>query len=616
MAITFHGLQAVPTDNGVNSDAGGTITIDKDVTPISSMQAGDLIIVLINQRVTGQTFSNSVNGGQTWSFFTQHSSGSQSQRIAWAQFNGTWTADPVFSTTSTGGNALTAIALVYRPTNTGAVWSVDNAQQTANTTPTTPFDVTISGQTPTASASVVTTAYWFNTSAAGMTFALQTAGWNNPGSIAQFRNTQGSDTSVSVAYKIQTSAAATGSVANRQLTSTGTTTYHGIFTFKETLSSPPAFSVSPTVTSETSNAYTLGYTPDSASTFYVAAVPAGAATPSAAQIKAGTGGGIVASANEAVSGADTTVISLASVSPLFPKYKLCALLSSGSGDSSIVALDNQFLDPPAGKQFKVFDVPLSATAVESLVSVSPAIVDGDIWVVDSVTTPGGYATVLTVDGDFDVDVDGDTARQEVVHDVYDNSLAAYYGSASIYIGNHAPTVVSDPAELAVYEFAVDTPIDPPDLTTLVEDDEFDPITVTALTSLPGTLAVSNGDLVGQSADEGVFHTTLQFEDIAGDSVSGSITMLIGDIPVPDVTGASEGAGLSTIASSYLVGQVVNRVTDSSEAGTILAQTPEFGESVAPHSTVSLTVSAGSGSVSVSRTSVRLHSQSQRRRRRL
>lgn len=377
---------------------------------------------------------------------------------------------------------------------------------------------------------------------------------------------------------------------------------------------PPAFTVSPTVTANTSNSYTLGYTANAASTFYVAAVPAGASAPSAAQIKAGTGGGIVAAANEAVTGADTTVISLASVSPLFPKYKLCALLNNAGGDSSIVSLDNEFLDPPAGKQFQVFDVPLSGTAVESLVNASPAIADGDIWVVDTVTSPGGYAITLTDDGDFDVDVEGDTARQDFDHDVYDDSLRAYYGSATIYIGNHVPFIIGDPTEVAIYAFDLNSAIDPIDLTVHADDDDGDVLAVDNIDALPGSLAITDGVLEGTSGVvQDIFHVNHSWTDVAGDSAEAIITYIVGDVVVPNVVGLTEAGGLTAIADAYLLGQVTSRVDDSSDPGTILAQDPAADEEVPPNTQIALTVSDGPGEFTPVK--FKIVTQNQRRRRR-
>jgi hypothetical protein len=124
---------------------------------------------------------------------------------------------------------------VFRPTNASASWSVDQANSSVNQgTPSgPPYDVTVAGQTPTTGASVVTIA----AVACGddNTWALQTGGWSNPGGNTQIRNSTGM--SSSLAYLIQASAAATGSVVNRQTANGPDATASNIMTFKETLAS-------------------------------------------------------------------------------------------------------------------------------------------------------------------------------------------------------------------------------------------------------------------------------------------------------------------------------------------------------------------------------------------
>ncbi len=588
MAITFVGNIAVPTDGNANADTTGLITIDKDAGAFSLATTGDLLLVHLNQRVNDPTFTVNTSGGQTWTSITAlNASASQHGQLWYARFNGTWSADPVFATNSTGGNALSAIGMVFRPTNSTNTWDIDVAQSAGSATPSTPFDVTITGQTAVAS-STLTIATWFNTGVTASNWALQTGGWLNPNSEPQWKNTTGTDIGVSIAYKINTSAGATGNVTNRQSVATGLTTITGIITFKE-VATAPTFTVSPTVSSQTSTTYTLSYTSSTGATFYTAAVPAGATAPSAAQIKAGSGGGIVNAANEAVTGADTTNLTITGT--IFPKYKICSLLSNAGGDTSIVELDNEFLDPPAGKQFQVFDVPLSGTAVESLVSASPAIVDGDIWVVDTVTTPGGYSIVLTDDGDIDINVSGDSTRQVFTHDVYDNSLAAYYGSGQVYIGNIPPAIIGNPSEIAIYAFPTSVAITPVDLTLLGDDAEDDALTVTAIDALPTGLSIVSGSLQGTPTVGGIYHVTLQWTDIAGDAVTGDITIIVGNISVPNVVGSDDIAAQNTLLDAYLAVTIVPDYSSGAATGTVISQSPVGGTSVAPFTTVTITVSA-------------------------
>lgn len=238
MAITFRGVTATPADNAALSDASGLITVDKDAGVLASTVAGDLIALLLIQRDGNPTLANSVSGGQSWSTFTMYSPGSSSSgQVFWSRFNGVWDADPVFSTTGIGGNAISAIPIVFIPTHPLNAWAVDVTQSNGFATPTTPFDVTVTGHTVLTAPSV-SVAFWFNTNSTGGQWALQTAGWSNPNSETQWRNTQGTDLSVSAAYKINTVTGATGNVSNRQVTATGITTYWGIITWKEVTVQP------------------------------------------------------------------------------------------------------------------------------------------------------------------------------------------------------------------------------------------------------------------------------------------------------------------------------------------------------------------------------------------
>jgi len=222
--ITFFDSSSTPTDNGANGDAA-----DLTLTPPASMVAGDFVYVHVTHRSNGATLTNVVTGGQSWTAETNRSNGTSSvERGFWCRFNGTWAADPTFHTNVSQGSAFTAIMLVFRPTGGGNTWAVDVAEQFVTfATPGSPFDVTRAGQTA-LTASTVTIAS-FHASSDANTWSLQTGTWTAP--YAQIRNTTGAGTSTQLAYLIQTSAAATGSVVSRQNAALAGATM--IQTFKE-----------------------------------------------------------------------------------------------------------------------------------------------------------------------------------------------------------------------------------------------------------------------------------------------------------------------------------------------------------------------------------------------
>lgn len=374
----------------------------------------------------------------------------------------------------------------------------------------------------------------------------------------------------------------------------------------------PQFDIAPSVQSQTASAYTLEATPNQSATWYTAVVPAGTAVPSKAQIKAGTGGGIIAAANKAVTGADTLTVG---GSLTFPLHDIHSLLSNVGGDGNIASLFAEYLDPPTGKQFMVFDVPLSATAVESLVNASPAIADGDVWVIDLVTDPGDYAVFVSDDGELDVNVMGDTGRQIIVHNVYDLSLQQYYGQGNIVINNQSPIVISNPAEIQVFKLAKNTAMTPYDLRVHFSDPEDDTLTVTAVDSLAAYgLQITTSQLNGTTVNSDVIATglTVRCTDQYGASVDADMTLVIGNVTVPDVVGLNSSVAVDTLTAGYLQGLVIASIPSTEPAGEVLIQSPPASSSVAPDTIVNLTIS--NGAFPSAPVNLRINATNRRRRR--
>lgn len=221
MAITYHNSASNPADNGTNT------TTPIVVTPPASMAAGDLVFFLAYTKIVTATFAISQASGQTWNTID---AGPDGVGIFWCRFNGTWGSDPSIAVTG-GAQAWSAVMHVFRPTTGTNVWAVDQALvETDHGTPSSPFTVTITGQTTT-QANTVTIATW--ASIDDNTWgSLSGAGWVTTGS-AQYRNTSGNDISLTFAHKIQTSAGATGNVSKNQATLGGDQTVSKIITFYE-----------------------------------------------------------------------------------------------------------------------------------------------------------------------------------------------------------------------------------------------------------------------------------------------------------------------------------------------------------------------------------------------
>lgn len=228
MAITFRGATCNPADNGTLDDSGDPTA----VTPVASMAAGDLCYLVAVTRSASASLSISNAGGQSWNALTLRQAGSTSQRTFWCRFNGIWSANP--SVTDGGaGVQFQLFMAVWIPTSSSNTWAVDVAEAYQGfAAPSSPYDVTATGQTAVASSTVTAAAF---TSFDNNGWTIQTAGWSNAGS-AQYRNVDAvnfRDMSISVAYKIQTSSGATGNITNRQTSAGPDTGKWTIVTFKE-----------------------------------------------------------------------------------------------------------------------------------------------------------------------------------------------------------------------------------------------------------------------------------------------------------------------------------------------------------------------------------------------
>lgn len=229
---TFFAVTTSPSDNGALDD-----TVAREIAPPSGMQVGDLVIVTVGDRSGTEVMSVDTTGGQSWTTESPQDDGSPAMGVFWCRFNGTWTTNPKFIATGKFGSAFILVMTVYRPSVSSNTWSTDVAQtegNTANPLPS-PYDATVPSRT--VSANSVTQVVWGV--GAARVFALQTAGWSNPGGLTQIRNTTGSDATLSIAYRIMSTAGATGAVTNRQTTS-GIVAQWLIQTWKEVAAAGPA----------------------------------------------------------------------------------------------------------------------------------------------------------------------------------------------------------------------------------------------------------------------------------------------------------------------------------------------------------------------------------------
>ncbi|MGB7575203.1 MAG: hypothetical protein WBN53_15230 [Thermodesulfobacteriota bacterium] len=228
MSITYFGSASTPADGGTNT------TNPTVVTPPGGMLAGDLVLMIAENRNSTATLAISNTGGQSWTSETQQNQTNCRIRLFWCRFNGTWTANPSVSFGNT--NPHIVVMHVFRPSNTSSVWQVDVAQVSGNfAAPGAPNrTVTIPGITTITDGALVFAAW---ATADDNTWGSLTAGWSTPGS-AQYRNTSGSDQSQTHAYKVMATAGASGDVSKNQATLGGDAGAYLIIAFKAVIVCP------------------------------------------------------------------------------------------------------------------------------------------------------------------------------------------------------------------------------------------------------------------------------------------------------------------------------------------------------------------------------------------
>lgn len=124
----YFGSVSIPVDGSSATNATTTITL----TPYrkSFMKNGDLVVVFCQSRAS-TTWSVGVTGGQTWTSETAFAATTNvNGRVFWCTFNGTWSADPRFDSTS--GTCTSAVMHVFRPGVTGSTWDKDIVQSALN----------------------------------------------------------------------------------------------------------------------------------------------------------------------------------------------------------------------------------------------------------------------------------------------------------------------------------------------------------------------------------------------------------------------------------------------------------------------------------------------------
>lgn len=248
----------------------------------------------------------------------------------------------------------------------------------------------------------------------------------------------------------------------------------------------------------------------------------------------------------------------------------------------------------ATQQYQVLG---TVSGTSPLAGASPSVASGDIWVMPLVSSPDGYTITPIATGDFTIDAGADESRQSFAHDVYDVSLAAFYGAGTVYVNNTPPALLSGqasgPFNSQVYKRNQDQGTI--SLAPLFTDVEGDSLTFSqpAGTFPTGWSLASNGDITNAPTTYGTYSFTLRVTDITGEYTDFANTVVIGE-EAPDVHGDAQAAAIAEIEgiASFTVLQPVTFAVDAATPGTVVSQAPAAGEYVAEDTVFTLTISLG------------------------
>lgn len=230
MAITFFGYGMNPTTDPWTLSIWTTDPLP--ITPPSSMQAGDLVYMVWYVRWVWWTINVSATWWQTRESLTYSSEWTTNAKRAFrCIFNGTWSANPSMIYW-TAWICTTWVLIVFRPTSPTNTWWVDVSE--SNWTYTAPsYVITIwSAGIITTKPSTVTIAFWWTNNDA--VWGNLTWTWRSKTSLLwQYRNQAWSDTSITFAYNIQSSAGTLNSVSQEQTSATWTSWITSYISFYE-----------------------------------------------------------------------------------------------------------------------------------------------------------------------------------------------------------------------------------------------------------------------------------------------------------------------------------------------------------------------------------------------
>lgn len=354
----------------------------------------------------------------------------------------------------------------------------------------------------------------------------------------------------------------------------------------------PDWDSAPTVSSQTSLAYTIGYDANAdADDIFCVAWPKDATPPTDAEIEAGTGAH--GTATEAVTGSADSIVLTPTDDPVFKVYDLYCVLKADTGEYSLVAdgdlLDEQ-LDVASG---------FNRAILSSIDMTSPffgsAVEVGDYCDIPNLTDPDGYATDIEEDATVFYLAGGDTSRQILVgvtcYDIDGVTILEF----TLVFNNQAPNVVDPgewPLEDALYELNTN-----PAFTSesYVEDFEGDAIawsvTVGALPD-DWSLNATTGEITdGTPGACGPFTFTLTATDAYGSTLDLASAVHIGP-RIPDVEGDDEATATAAIEALCSLTVVTSESCSALDEGLTVRTSPAIGTLVEEDAEITVLLSSG------------------------
>jgi hypothetical protein len=326
------------------------------------------------------------------------------------------------------------------------------------------------------------------------------------------------NTSTGVISGTPTTPAGATAIVVRATNSDGTADTNSFNITITAAASAPAFTVQPTVSSETETAFTLSYTASASSTFYAVACLKDSTAPTISQVKAGdcTGGvDALAAVSEAVTGADTTVLGGSLDDPLYDIY---AVLNNGSGDSGLATLVDKWLDAPAGYQYTL----LTSIAANGWVAdvnaagASPAIAVGNVVKIVTTSDPTGCPVTQEADGNAtlgSVESPCTSARQLTLYGVWRSDGTWMTPNPANLWWNNQGLTAPIPGSVRFY-MRLNQPVSV-DLTELCTSPHGDLPVYGTDEAMPDGLDVTGQLLTGTPTEGGDFEQTWWCEDATG-----------------------------------------------------------------------------------------------------